>query len=183
MSRLILPASVDPQVYASQGPVKRETGHRLLYTANQAIVSGRMDLYSLGLDSNDVLSGLCTRFSAAPAAILNLWYALYDAAGNLVAVTTDATTVPSVTAIAQRSFASPIRPPSSGLYYVGVVVVAGTPGSIRSSNAGNVNGPNTTPVVGITGGANLTGLITPGTAPSVANFGAALGTGSWVGAY
>lgn len=109
-------------------------------------VSGQVTLSSIPIPGGSLISNI-TYFSAAAAAVTptHWWFGLFNSSFNLLAVTADQTTAAwgSVTkktlAIATSAAGSvtSFTTTYSGLHYLGVCVVAGTPPSLVGSSPGS----------------------------------------------
>lgn len=137
--------------------------------ASLSIVSGRQTLALLWLEAGQPVTTilLCSGATAAVSPT-NQWFTLYSSALAKLAVTADDLTAgwAANTAKGLTVASGPYIVPTSGFYYVGVVVVAGTTPTIACSQS-------TAGLVGralIGTGADLTntGLTTPSTAPATA---------------
>jgi hypothetical protein len=150
-----------------------ETVPRSSTLSNQAVLlSGRRTLFGIELIEGLVINGI-SFFSSSTALSggSNQWFELLDVNRNRLAVTTD----DGATAWASSSkkalnFASAYTVPSSGFYYLGIMVNATTVPTLLCLNVGASSVMGEVPILG--GNAD-TGLTTPASAPSPAT---ALGT-------
>ncbi len=137
--------------------------------ANQATLSsGRLQLVLIPLTAGQVISSITfVSSTTALASGTNQWFALFDAGRNQLAVTVD----DGATAWASGSpktltITGGYTVPTTGAYYVGVVVVATTVPSLAgvaiTTSAASVLAP-------VTCGSSNTGLTTPASCPATAN--------------
>lgn len=127
-----------------------------------APASGTLQMVGVYLIKGQLISNVNWQTGSTAGATLNhQWAGLYTPARVLVAVSADGTS----TAIGANStitfaLATPYTVPTSGLYYVGVLVTnnSGTQPTSAGLSLGNAN---TSKIVPILGGTSNTGLSTP----------------------
>ncbi|AZM46571.1 hypothetical protein DMB38_12780 [Streptomyces sp. WAC 06738] len=103
-----------------------------------ALTSGVMTLAALWLNDGDTVTNLSVISGATAAATpTNYWAALYSPTGALMAQSADQTsTAWSADTVKTLALATPQKVTRSGVYYVGVMVAAGTvPTLVGSSGA------------------------------------------------
>lgn len=135
-------------------------------SSNSDLLSGRLTLVAVHLRAGQVISSIT--FFAASTALSggsNQWFALYDSALGKLAVTADDTT----TAWGGNSFktlalTAPYTVLTSGLYYLGICVVATTVPTLR----GPVTVANLNAAAPVLAGSSTTGLTDPASAPTTA---------------
>lgn len=135
---------------------------------NQTILPGTgwMRLTAIKLPAKFKVTSISFMSATTPAGTpTNQWFALYDSSLALLGVTADDTTTAwAATTVKTLTLASPVEVPTSGVYYVGVMVAATTVptfmGVAITSSATNI-------VPKLTGNSNA-GLTTPATAPNPA---------------
>lgn len=132
------------------------------------LTSGRLTLGAIALRAGMTVSSISVAAGTQGAATsTHCWFALYSSARAKLGVTSDDTAASpwNASTIKTLSLASPVSITSSGLYYVGVVVVATTTPTLRS-------GATTTGIAGLTpvlaGHTTDTTLTDPASAPSTA---------------
>ena len=144
-------------------------------TNSGLLSSGRETMALVYIPQGQAVNGVIWRSgSTAAVAPTNQWAAIRDIGKKLLAVTADLTnTAWAATAIQTFTFATPFVAPYSGLYYVSVMVAAGTvPTLFGTSTDTNLN-----TVVPITSGFDPAGgLTTPATAPATAGALSPVGT-------
>lgn len=128
--------------------------------------SGTLALTALQLWSGQVVSTITfSSKTTAGASLTNQWFALYSAARGLLGVTNDDTSVGwGSNATKTLTLATPYTVPTSGLYYVGLLIAAGTVPSFNGQ-AANASLQGVAPIIS---GTSTTGLTDPASAPSTA---------------
>jgi len=154
---LMMPASALSETYPRGGAVT---------SAVAAATSGRLMLYAIPLTAGQVVSTITfVSQSTALSGGTNQWFALYSAARAKLAVTgDDGATAWAATTPKSLTLTSAYTVPTTGLYYVGICVVASTPPTL----SGVANGSWMTGLAPITAGGSTTGLTNPASAPSTA---------------
>lgn len=146
---------------------KAQTFRRGLQISNLgALLSGALNLVAVYLHAGDVVSTI-TFLSSSTAAVTptNQWFALYDAARTKLAVTNDDTTTAWGSATLKTlTLTSPYTVTTSGLYYLGVCVVAATVPSLGGQTASGI----VTGIAPVMSGRSSTGLTDPASAPATA---------------
>ena len=99
-----------------------------------AFTSGDCRATAVGLLAGDVVSKVLFNVSAAISTITTLKAGLYDAGGNLVASSANVT-ANQPTGISSIALSASYTVPADGLYYLAVVLVATTMGSIGASTS------------------------------------------------
>lgn len=144
-----------------------QTCRRNQPTANAVFLNtGQLSLVGIYLRAGQVINNI-TFYSATTAASvpLNQWFALYDKNRNKLAVTADNTTTAWAAETGRTlALAAPYTVPTSGMYYLGICVVASTCPTLRSE----VSGVVVTGTAPILAGVSTTGLTDPTTAPLTA---------------
>lgn len=158
----------DERYYLSGG-FARETFDRRIGLANLAgvLTSGQMLCSALVLYAGDVIATVAAESgTTAAATVTNIWMCLYDTAGAL-AVTSTEQGASGWVASTVKTFPLPYTVPTSGVYYLGLLVAATTVPTIRGSNltasATNTVIPNGKQVSGFHA---TTGLTNPASAPA-----------------
>ena len=139
----------------------------LALSSQAALASGRLSLFAIELLAGQVVSTI-TFFAAGAAASAptNQWFSLWDASRNLLGVTNDDTTTAwGIPTSKTLTLASSYTVPTSGLYYLGIVVVASTPPNLM----GAAGSPALGGIAPILSGTSTTGLTTPASAPASAD--------------
>lgn len=128
--------------------------------ATTAITSGTLRLVAIEIPSNKSISNISVLSgSTAATSPTAQWFALIDSAFNVLAKTADDTTTAwAANAVKTLAIASPFPTTYSGLYYVGILVVAATPPTLTSLNDGNAAINAIPPFIS---GNSTTGLTTP----------------------
>lgn len=143
------------------------------YTAVGVLSTGRGQMVGIELFAGQAVASAVFHSEAAMSGPTNQWAALYNASRSLLVTGVDQTTTAwGADSDKTFPFASTYTVPTSGLYYVMLVIVATTVPTLRCFNAGAELA--TAPLV--TGSVN-TGLTTPATAPATTAVIAA--TGNW----
>lgn len=152
--------------------------------SSSVLATGTLYMSAIPLFKGDVVSSV-SFFTASVAAVspTNWWVGLYDAARNLVAVSTDQTTraIPATSVITTPvadSGGAAFTVPADGLYYIGIMVAASTMPTVYGSTSTISAVLNQAPKIA---GASNTGQTTPPTFPTVAASIASAGT--WVYAF
>jgi hypothetical protein len=110
-----------------------ETMARNTHMVNQAfLTSGRLSMTAITLPRGAVISSIVVRSgTTAMVTPSNQWFALFDANRNLLRITADdGANAWSVSTDKQLALNSSYIVPATALYYIGVLVVAGTPPSL-----------------------------------------------------
>lgn len=136
-------------------------------TANGSVlVSARLHFVSIHLDAGQVVTNETWHAGTTAAGTpLNQWACLYSSARAKLAVSDDATTA-AWAADTPKTFTltTPYTVPTSGLYYLGLCVVATTVPSLRSlASSAAING-----IAPVRSGFADTGLTDPASAPATA---------------
>jgi hypothetical protein len=99
------------------------------------LTSGTLHMTAIYLVAGDVLTNLKVRGgSSGWATVTHSWGVLTDASLNVVAVTPDDTTATLGVQVTRTfAFTSPYTVPTTGLYYVGVMVAGGTTTTLGAS--------------------------------------------------
>ena len=137
-------------------------------TNETPLSTGRMTLQLIYLDAGILVSNITfSSWTTALAAGTNQWFALYSLALGKLAVTADDTsTAWGAFSTKTLAVASPYTVPTSGYYYVGIMVAAGTVPSLAGVTC--ATGVNTLVPMLQGHDATNTGLTTPATAPVTA---------------
>lgn len=142
----------------------RDGGVAATYAASLA--SGRPTFFLVSLRAGAIVGNI--RFmsgSTAGATLTHVWYTLADLSRNKLAVTADDTAASWAANTSKTlAIASPYVVPSTGQYYVGVVVVGTTMPTFQGNNS--TAGSGNTPAPIRAGTSSTTGLTTPASAPS-----------------
>jgi hypothetical protein len=142
--------------------------------ANQgtALASGQLQFSAILLIAGEVVTSI-TVLSGSVAAVTptNQWFGLYDASGNMLRQTSDDTTT-AWAALTQKtlSLTSTYTVPTTGLYYVGIMVAAATVPGLLCIN-GNTTVTFVAPAV-CGRDTTHTGLTTPASGPATATISA-----------
>lgn len=145
------------------------------------LVSGQQTLYGIYLPAGTLVTNLVF-YSAQTAAIAptSQWFSLYNSALGKLAVTADDTsTAWGSNTRKSLALSSPYTVPTSGFYYAGIMVAAGTVPTIIAIDHSQTIVAAQAPVLFGRDTTN-TGLTTPATAPATA---ATLNTGILALAY
>lgn len=149
------------------GIVAATVGRNVPIVNNNALIaSGRLSLYAIYIHADSLISNISFYSGTTAAATLtNQWFSIYSLDRVPLATTADDTTA-AWAANTKKTLAlsTPWRPTTSGLYYVGIVVVAGTmPSLYGQASAALIFGE--TPILA---GQSTTGLTNPASAPNPA---------------
>lgn len=128
------------------------------------IVSGTLYLMAIPLIVGTVVTTISFRSRNTALAVgVNQWFSLWDSARAKLGVTNDDTSTAWGTNTTKTlTLTSPYTVLSTGLYYVGLVVVAATPPTLASVGYSNISAP-------ILSGSSNTGLTDPASAPATAD--------------
>lgn len=132
------------------------------------VTSGTLRLHGVPLKAGDTIANISLMSGATPAAIsTHCWFALYSPARALLRVTSDDTAASPWAANTLKTLplASSYVVPISGMYYIGLVVVATTPPTHLGISGVS---SNLALAAVVTGNTTDTGLTTPATAPDPA---------------
>lgn len=129
--------------------------------------SGRLQLVAIPLVAGQVVNSLSFLSSGTAAGTsTHVWFALYSPARALLAVTNDDTAASpwAINTVKTMNLTTPYTVTATGLYYMGVVVVAGTVPTLQG-----MSGTSTaTGIAPIITGQSSTGLTDPASAPATA---------------
>lgn len=131
------------------------------------LLSGRMSLMSVFLVAGQIVNNI-TVYSGSTAAVspTNQWFAIYNSAGARQAVTADGLTGGWATNSAKTlTITGGWTVPTTGLYYVGIMVAASTVPTLAGSTIAFTNITSIPPILCGNDTVN-TGLTTPATAPA-----------------
>lgn len=166
-----IPGTDNPRVTTPLSPAgavsERFFRHYLSLSSQAALASGRLSMFAIELLAGQVVSTI-SFFAAGTAGggMTNQWFSLWDANRNLLGVTNDdgatAWTIPSRKTL---TLTAPYTVPTSGLYYLGIVVVGSTMPSLMGASGSAALGG----IAPILSGTSNTGLTDPASAPAVAN--------------
>jgi hypothetical protein len=135
-----------PTNYLAPNGAIRETYPRQLGTSLVSLTSGKLQSVAIALVAGDVIGHITfVSNSTAAGTPTHWWFFLADSAGNIVATTADQTTTAWGTNTAQTlaisnivsGAASSYTVPTTGLYRVGLCVVATTTPTIDGVNSAN----------------------------------------------
>lgn len=167
-----VPGTASPRVTTPLSPSgavsERYFRHYLSLTTQNVLASGRLSLYAIELLAGQVVNSITFLTANTPAmsGATNQWFSLWDASRNKLGVTNDdgATAWPVFTP-KTLALTAAYTVPTSGLYYLGIVVVAtAVPTLIGASAASQLGG-----IAPILCGTSNTGLTNPASAPATAN--------------
>lgn len=133
---------------------------------NAPNTSGRLLLTLFPLVAGETIrSFTCVSGTTAGASLTHAWYCLYDINLAKLAVTTDDTSASwAINTAKTLSLSAPYSVTSTGLYYVGIVVVGTTLPTLLGVNTG-LGAMSLPPIMN---GLSTSGLTTPATAPATA---------------
>lgn len=167
------PGTWQPQINGAELDWKLPTGaladtyERDDSTSNlSALSSGRMSLYAIYLRAGQVIANITFWSGTTPLAVgSNQWFALFDASRTRLRVTADDTsTAWGANAFKTLALASSYTVPTSGLYYLGICVVASTVPTLTGRLPNSV-GVGLAPILS---GIADAGLTNPASCPSPA---------------
>lgn len=149
-----------------------ETYSRVNGATDQALLStGRLSLQAIPLAAGQVITSI-TFMSGTTALSVgsNQWFALFDSSRNKLAITTDGTSGAWAANSTKTLNLSPgtFTTTYTGLYYLGICVVATTPPSLAGMSTGAAIGPVLDVIAPAIGGTSSTGLTNPASCPSQA---------------
>lgn len=159
------PAAVDPREYTLPDGLFRESipdgrFSRLdIASGSTLLTSGTLRVVAIGLIAGEVVTTIGTVSADAASSPTNQWACLLDRDLNVLAKSTDRTTE-AWGATTYKGFDGgtfPFTVTTSGLYYLGLVVVATTPPTLRIAT----NTTGLTAIAPITVGNSTTGLTNP----------------------
>lgn len=101
------------------------------------MTSGDCRAVSTGLLAGDKITNIIFFAWAAISTITTLKVGVFDSSGALLASSANSTTNVAANTLASYPLSTPFTVPSDGLYYLGLVVVATTPGQLGMSGGGN----------------------------------------------
>lgn len=108
---------------------------RLCTNSGVTLVSGRLHCTAHWFEAGTVVSGLTIQRNSNMATPTNQWAAILNSSYVPVATTVDQTTTPMAFVGSRRYvFATPYVVPTSGVYYLGFVAAAATPGQLVAAN-------------------------------------------------
>lgn len=169
-STLSVPSRAEVDSFLPSGAIAQSIPKNTQFNQSLSLVSGRLHLTAVWLRQGQTVTALA--FSSAGTALAtgsNQWFSLWDASRNKLAVTSDDTsTAWAAATIKTLNLTSSYVVPSSGLYYVGIVVVASTPPNLVSGSVGG-GGAGVAALAPILTGTSNTGLTNPASAPSTAS--------------
>lgn len=175
MTMTELKALVGWRTYGLPTGAKAQTVPRLggTFASASATPSGRLDLTAIELTAGDSLSSITFFSGSTPgSSMTHQWFSLYDANRGLLRVTNDDTSTAWAANTAKTlNLASSYLVPTSGLYYVGFVVVhsAGAVPTLLSASIGHANLAQIDPPIAGWSSSSLTDPASaPGTAGSIA---------------
>lgn len=147
------------------GTVAATLGRAYVASQTIALASGTLGMAAVTLVKGMVITNInVLTGSTAGATLTHQWAALYSgpaATPIVVAVSADGTSgAIGANAVLTYALTTPYTVPTSGVYYVGVLVTnnAGTQPTFAGAVAGNVASANIAPILG---GTSNTGLTTP----------------------
>lgn len=158
-----------PQIdrFLPSGSFRETIATKAALAASQTLTSGTARGSAIFLRAGEVITSITfLTGSTALASGNNQWFALTDASGNRVAITADDTsTAWAANAFKTLNLTSPYTVPTTGVYYLVILVNAGTPPTITASmsNASSVGTIN--PQASWQDTTN-TGLTNPASAPT-----------------
>lgn len=131
------------------------------------LTSGFLFMWAVEFQEGDIVTDVTFRSGGTPAGTpLNQWASLWDSARAQLRLTADLTTTAWAANNPQTfTYTSPYRITASGLYYVGLTVVATTPPTLR----GVAGQSGVTGIAPILAGASNAGLTNPASAPNPAD--------------
>ena len=136
---------------------------RYIQNANiTALTSGTLRLNAVWLPKNTVVSTIAFTAGASATNATNRWYALYDGAGNKLAVTADDATGFAAGITKVLALTAPYRTDKEGVYYLGICETADACTQLRGTT-GNSSVFGIPPILAANGTAGLT---TASTAPA-----------------
>jgi hypothetical protein len=148
--------------------------------AGAYIATGVLKMTALALKAGDVVTGLEYAFGAQAVSLTGRWVALFDSARVRLAVSADDATALATNQTFRMAFASGAYTiPTDGLYYAGIVEVAGTCSTMR----GKPISPTLMAEAPALSGISTTGLTNAASCPNPA---AAISSNAgllWVSAY
>lgn len=106
-------------------------------TTSVNMTSGDVRAASVGLLAGDKITNIIFFAWAAISTITTLKVGVFDSSGNLLASSANSTTNVAANTLASYPLSAPYTIGSDGLYYLGVVVVATTPGQLGMTGGGN----------------------------------------------
>lgn len=157
--------SIDKGDYTLPTGAKRQTFNRFSgASATLALTSGTLQVAALALIAGDSIASATFVCATQASSLTGRWFALYDQARNLLAVTADDTTAWVAGAALTLNFATPYTVENSGLYYVAICEVATTPTVLRGTGVSS----NVAGLAPIMTGTSSTGLTNAASAPATA---------------
>jgi hypothetical protein len=132
-----------------------------------ALSSGRLGLYAVYLTAGQTITSITFLSNATPLAVgTNQWFGIFTDVRAIARLTADDTsTAWAATALKTLALSSSYLVPSSGIYYVGIMVAAGTVPTLATVNTGVTTHGALTPIIG---GTSSTGLTNPASCPDPA---------------
>jgi len=150
-------------------------------TTSGLMISQTVYYNAIGFLKGDIVTYINIPVVAFGTTTTNCYVAIYDSAGNRLAVSNDLTTaLDTSNGMKQCALSAPYTIPSTGLYYAAVLVVNGTPANCPTIARGS---SNSTVTAGIGAGVRLSGTQTgQSTMPSTATIVAGSPFAFWLGA-
>lgn len=119
------------------------------FQALSALTSGTLRMVAIPLLERMPIASIAVTSVGAATTPTNQWFGLFD--GNRVALrltADDTTTAWAGNTTKTLALTSTYTVPTSGLYYIGILVVAATPPTLAGSSSGNGSVPNRAPILG-----------------------------------
>jgi hypothetical protein len=153
-------------IFAPTGALA-ETIPRYLATGDVTITSGALYLNRIYLTAGQVITNLSfVKGATGITTPTNWWFALYDGSLNLLRQTANQTTTAwAGNTVKTLALSSSYTVPTSGVYYVGFMIAATTPGTIYGSPAVGTGLSGISPTMA---GTSTTGLTTTAPNPAAA---------------
>lgn len=151
------------------GAIRVSTDRRVVATNQTALTSGQPRMVAIQLQAGDIITSITfVTGTTAPASPTHQWFALYDSSRNLVRVTGDDTNAAWASSSPKTlNLSSSYTVPSTGMYYLGILVTATTMPTLFATNgASQMVGVTVLPI--LCGNSSSAGLTTPATAPATA---------------
>jgi hypothetical protein len=138
------------------------------FQALSALTSGTLRLLAIPLLSGMTVTSIAVTSVAAASTPTNQWFGLLDSSRAALRLTADDTTAAwAGNTTKTLALSSPYVVPASGLYYIAIMVAAGTPPTLAGSSSGNGSVPSRAPILG--GNTSDTGLTSPPALPFTAS--------------
>lgn len=153
--------------YLKPTGAKYETVPRTLIRAGitSASTSGTLKVTAIGLPAGELITSISVMSAGAAVTPTNQWFVLLGSDRAKLAITSDDTTTAwGANSVKTLNLATPYTTTTAGLFYIGVLQVAGTPATHAAyDSSGQTGGSGASPILW---GTSSTGLTDPASCPA-----------------